>query len=174
MGLALPSAIGACLASGRRRTICVDGDGSLQMNIQELETIARLGLPLKIIVLNNAGYASIRTSQKRHFQKMIGADAASGMTLPDMLAVARAFRIPARRILDRASWKNSWPRALASPGPELCDVMIPPDELYEPCVSSVQTKSGSMVSRPLEDLYPFLAREEHRANMIVPAIEEES
>src|ERR1051325_6559859 len=78
-----PAAIGACLASGRKPTICVDGDGGFQMNIQELETVRRLNLPIKFFVMNNDGYASIRTSQKNYFGKLTGADATSGLTLPD-------------------------------------------------------------------------------------------
>ncbi len=98
MGFGLPHSIGACLASGRRRTVCVDGDGGFQFNIQELETVSRLDLPIKFFVLCNEGYASIRTSQNRYFHRLVGADASSGMTLPDLAKVASAFGLPTARL----------------------------------------------------------------------------
>ncbi len=98
MGFGLPAAIGACLGSGRRRTVCVEGDGSFQMNAQELETVRRLDLPVKIFVINNSGYASIRSSQQNYFQHLVGADATSGLTLPDIKEVADAYGIPTRSI----------------------------------------------------------------------------
>ncbi len=98
MGFALPASIGACLASGRKRTISVDGDGSFQLNIQELETVARLKLPLKIFVINNDGYASIRASQQKYFGRLTGADASSGITFPDLVKVASAYGLPAMHI----------------------------------------------------------------------------
>ena len=97
-GSPLPAAIGACLATEKRRTICVDGDGGFQFNVQELETIRRYDLPIKVFVLNNQGYASIRTSQARYFQRLVGSDPSSGMTLPDTLVVAHAYGIPGMRI----------------------------------------------------------------------------
>ena len=97
MGFGLPAAIGSCLATGRRRTICVEGDGGLQVNIQELETMRRLELPVKLFVLSNDGYASIRASQTRWFGRLIGADSSSGMTLPSLAALAGAVRARVRR-----------------------------------------------------------------------------
>ena len=93
MGFGIPAAIGACLAAGRRRTICLDGDGGFQLNIQELETVARLKLPIKFFVINNNGYASIRISQAAYFQgRLCGADPSSGVTLPDHLTLLRLSR----------------------------------------------------------------------------------
>ncbi|MFI5312128.1 MAG: thiamine pyrophosphate-binding protein, partial [Gemmatimonadales bacterium] len=94
MGNGLPAVIGACLAHGRRRTLCVDGDGGVQFNIQELETIRRLQLPIKLFVLNNDGFASIRTSQSRYFGRLAGADSTSGVTLPALRGVVEAYGLP--------------------------------------------------------------------------------
>jgi acetolactate synthase-1/2/3 large subunit len=172
MGLALPAAIGACLAAGTRRTICVDGDGGFQFNVQELETIHRHDLPVKIFVLNNQGYASIRTSQYRYFQRFVGSDPSSGMTLPDTLAVAGAYGIRGTRINGGDDVRAKVREVLASPGPQVIDVMLPPEEPRQPSVVSVARPDGSMASKPLEDLWPFLDRIEFRRNMIVPPIEE--
>ena len=172
MGFALPAAIGACLAADKRRTICVDGDGGFQFNVQELETIRRFGLPIKVFVLNNQGYASIRTSQARYFQRLVGSDPASGMTLPDTLAVAGAYGIRGMRIAGGDDVRAKVRQVLASSGPLVVDVMLPPDEPRQPSVVSVPRADGTMVSKPLEDLWPFLDRDEFRRNMTIPPIEE--
>jgi acetolactate synthase-1/2/3 large subunit len=172
MGFGLPSAIGACMAAGRRRTVCVEGDGSFAFNVQELETIARMRLPIKIFVLNNGGYSSIRTSQARYFKALVGADATSGLTLPDTVRLAGAFGLPASRIERPDRLAERLREVLAAPGPAVCEILCPPDEPRVPSLTSVQRPDGSMVSKPLEDLWPFLPRDEFRANMIVPPIEE--
>lgn len=172
MGFALPSALGACLAAGRARTVCVDGDGGFQFNVHELETVRRLGLPIKIFVLSNEGYASIRTSQQRYFQRLVGADATSGMTLPSTLAVAGAYGLRGTRIGGGDDLRAGIRHALAEPGPIVCEVLTPPDEPRQPSIVSAPRADGSMVSKPLEDLWPFLDREEFRANMIVPPLAE--
>jgi len=172
MGYGLPAAIGACLASGGERTVLVDGDGGMQLNIQELETIARLQLPIKIFVLNNAGYASIRTSQARYFGRLAGADASSGVTLPDIKRVAEAYGVASTAIVNQVDLVSNVRRVLQMPGPVLCEVLSPPEEPRAPSLSSMRRPDGSMVSRPLEDLWPFLDRDEFRANMIVPPLDE--
>jgi acetolactate synthase-1/2/3 large subunit len=172
MGFAVPAAIGACVAAGRRRTVCVDGDGGFQFNVQELETIRRDDLPIKIFVLNNAGYASIRTSQTRYFQRLVGSDPQSGMTLPDTLAVATAYGLPVMRITGDDDVAARVREALDCPGPVVVDVMVSPEETRQPSVVSVARPDGSMVSKPLEDLWPFLDRDEFRRNMIVAPIDE--
>jgi len=172
MGYGLPAAIGACLASGGERTVLVDGDGGIQLNIQELETVARLQLPLKIFVLNNAGYASIRTSQARYFGRLCGADASSGVTLPDIKRVAEAYGVASTSIKDQADLVSNVRRVLQMPGPVVCEVLSPPEEPRAPSLSSMRRPDGSMISRPLEDLWPFLDRDEFRANMIIPPLDE--
>jgi acetolactate synthase-1/2/3 large subunit len=167
MGFALPGALAACLAGGGRETICVEADGGFQMNTQELQTIRRLGLPIKIFVLNNQGYASIRASQSRHFGRLTAADSSSGLTFPDTLGLAVAYGIPSSRLQGGVDLLAAIREVLANDGPFLCEVMMPPDEDRAPCLSSRQLPDGSMVSPPLEDLWPFLDREEFRSNMII-------
>jgi acetolactate synthase-1/2/3 large subunit len=173
MGLCQPSAIGACLASGRRRTIGVDGDGGFQMNIQELETVKRLDLPIKFFVVNNGGYASIRASQQGYFHRLTAADATSGLSLPDLMKTAKAYGLASERIADPKTMREQVRQVLATPGPVLCEVKTIPDEPRGPRVSAMQKPDGTIVSKPLEDMWPFLNRDEFLANMIVPPIEED-
>jgi acetolactate synthase I/II/III large subunit len=177
MGYGLPGAIGDCIGSGAlrgapQRTVCVDGDGGFQFNIQELETVARLQLPIKFFVLNNDGYASIRASQKNFFgSPQIGCDASNGLTVPDLCKVAAGFGLTSTRIETQVDLCAQVRRVLETPGPVVCDVMVIPDEVRGPRLSSKQMPDGSMVSLPLEDLWPFLDREEFRRNMIVAPLE---
>jgi acetolactate synthase-1/2/3 large subunit len=176
MGFGLPASIGAGIvgiSDGlNRNIICVDGDGGFQFNIQELETIARLRLPVKFFVLNNEGYGSIRASQTAFFGGCsIGCDAATGQGLPDIRRIAEAYGIDTDVITSQRNLEDEIKRVLAKPGPVVCDVHIVLDEVRQPRLSSVQLPDGSFVSRPLEDLWPFLDREEFKENMIIPLIE---
>jgi len=173
MGYGLPTSIGVCLAGGGRRTICVDGDGGFQFNIQELATVAHHRLPIKFFVFNNDGYASIRASQTNFFGKAnIGCDGATGVTVPELSRLAAAYGLTSAVISDQSDLAGQLRRILDLPGPVLCDVRVLPDESRAPRLSSVQRPDGSFVSRPLEDLWPFLERDEFRSNMIVPPLEE--
>jgi acetolactate synthase-1/2/3 large subunit len=172
MGFSQPAALGACLAGGGRRTVCVDGDGGFQMNIQELETVKRLNLPVKFFVIDNAGFASIRSSQQNYFQRLTAADATSGLSLPDLVRVGEAYGLHSVRLSNAGCLAEGIRGVLAAAGPSLCTVVVAPDEPRVPRLSSAQRADGSMVSKPLEDMYPFLPREEFLANMIVPPIEE--
>jgi acetolactate synthase-1/2/3 large subunit len=173
MGYGLPMSIGVCIGGGRRRTILVDGDGGFQFNIQELETVSRLNLPIKFFVLNNNGYASIRASQTGYFDKPhIGCDAETGLTIPDLSRVAAAYNIPAMVIENQKNLREDVKRALAIEGPVMIDVHVIPDEMRAPRLQSYQKPDGSFVSKPLEDLFPFLPREEFLANMIVKPLDE--
>lgn len=173
MGFGIPASIGGCLASGRKRTISVDGDGGFQLNIQELETVARLRLPIKFFVINNQGYASIRSSQRVHFAgHLVACDPSSGLTLPDTLRIADAYRIQATRINGHQNLREGIRNVLNSPGPIICEVMADPNQVVEPRVSSHVRADGSIVSRPLEDMWPFLDRDELAENMLVPMLSE--
>ena len=171
MGLGQPAAIGAAVASGRR-TICVDGDGGFQMNIQELATVQRLDLPIKFFVANNDGYGSIRASQSGYFHRLVGADKTSGMTLPDLEAVVRAYGLPYVRIADKYELSQQIRQVLETRGPVVCEVIIAPNEERIPRASSYMKADGSMGSKPLEDLFPFLDREEFKQQMFIPLVEE--
>ena len=172
MGNGLPALVGACLAHGRRRTIGVDGDGGLQLNIQELETIRRFDLPVKLFVLSNDGYASIRTSQSRYFGRLAGADATSGVTLPPLRAVVEAYGLRYDRIESDRGLVDRIRGILESEGPVVVEVMTPREEPRAPSLSSMRKPDGSMVSKPLEDLWPFLPRDEFLSNMLIPPVEE--
>src|SRR6266576_1451363 len=177
MGFGIPASIGAGLLGfsdgSKRNVVCVDGDGGFQFNIQELETIRRLKLPVRFFVLNNEGYGSIRASQKAFFGAcMIGCDAATGQTLPDVRDVAEAYGIATDVITTQRNLKEDMSRVLATPGPVVCDVHVVLDEVRQPRLSSVQRPDGSFVSKPLEDLWPFLDRDEFRANMLIETIED--
>ena len=173
MGFGLPAAIGACLASGRRRTVCVDGDGGFQLNIQELETLRRLDLPVKCFVLNNDGYGSITATQERYFGRLVGSDGRSGLTLPDLGKVASAYGLRACRITDQSDLRAEIEKVLQMPGPVVCDVWVQRDEQRAPTLSSAQKPDGTMISKPLEDLWPFLDRREFLSNMIIAPIKED-
>jgi acetolactate synthase-1/2/3 large subunit len=173
MGYGIPASIGVCLGSSGKKTICVDGDGGLQLNIQELATIAHLKLPIKLFVLNNQGYASIRASQTSFFGgPNIGCSPETGVSLPDYRRIARAYGLKTALIKDQSDLHTAVRRVLRSRGPVLCDVHIIPDEIRAPRVTSVQRADGSFVSKPLEDLWPFLDRKEFRENMIVEPVSE--
>jgi len=161
MGFGLPASIGACLASGRKPTVSVIGDGGLQHNIQELETLKRLNLPVKIFILNNDGYGSIRNMQKGRFEgNFVACDPASGLTVPDTCKVAGAYGIKNCRIESQAGLKEQVLKVLRLEGPVICDVMISPDVQTAPRLSSKVLPNGQMESLPMEDLWPFLDRAE--------------
>lgn len=181
MGFAVPASIGVCLGSGGNTTICVDGDGGFQFNIQELATIAHLQLPIKFFILNNAGYASIRASQTNFFGgPNIGCDDKTGVCLPDYEKVARAYGLKTAVIKGQfesqfdedSDLRDAVRRVLQTPGPVVCDVHVIPDEIRAPRVTSIQRPDGSFLSKPLEDLWPFLDRDEFAQNMIVEPISE--
>jgi acetolactate synthase-1/2/3 large subunit len=173
MGNGLPGVVGGCLGNGRRRTICVDGDGGLQLNVQELETVRRLDLPIKLFVMNNDGYASIRTSQSRYFGRLAGADPTSGVTLPPLHKLVQAFDLPYARIDTDRDLAGRVRELLDAPGPVVVEVMMPREEPRAPSLSSMRKADGSMVSKPLEDLWPFLPRDEFLSNMVIPPVAED-
>ena len=173
MGYAIPMAIAVATANPGREVVAIDGDGGFMFNIQELETIRRLRLPIKFFVLNNDGYASIRASQTAYFGRPnIGADAKTGLTIPDLAAVTTAFGLGRVIIRDQRDLQTDVRTVLQMDGPVVCDVRVLPDEMRAPRLQSYQKPDGSFVSKPLEDLYPFLPREEFLANMIVKPLPE--
>ncbi len=165
MGYDLPAAVGAALASGRR-VICLAGDGSLQLNIQELQSVAHHHLPVKVLVLNNGGYLSIRSTQTNFFGRCMGESAATGVSFPDFVKLGCAYGIPSVRV-DRVADLDRVAQALAAEGPALCDIVLDPAQEFEPRSKSKQLPDGRIVSPPLEDMFPFLDPEELAANMIV-------
>jgi acetolactate synthase-1/2/3 large subunit len=164
MGFGAPAALGACLASGGRRTVCIDGDGGFPMNAQELAVVSRLRLPIKFFILNNGGYGSIRATQINYFEsRFMACDAASGLTLPDLQRTAEACGVPYTRITSQDALSRDVAAVLSSDGPVVCDVLMAPEQFTQPKVSSRQQPDGRMVTMPMEDLWPFLDRKELEA-----------
>lgn len=173
MGYAIPMAIAVSIANPGREVIAIDGDGGFMFNIQELETIHRLRLPIKFFVLNNDGYSSIRASQRAYFGSAnIGAGRETGITIPDLSKVGTSFGLGAAVIEDQRDLRTRVREVLAMPGPVVCDVKVLEDETRAPRLQSYQRPDGSFVSRPLEDMFPFLSRDEFLANMIVKPLPE--
>jgi acetolactate synthase-1/2/3 large subunit len=171
MGYDLPAAIGAAFAQNGKRVICLAGDGSLQMNIQELQTVVQHRLNIKLFVLNNNGYLSIRNTQKNFFGKLIGEGPQSGLTFPDIVKVGEAYGLPSLR-LNEARFEDRLREILQMKGPVICEVMLDPEQSFEPRASSKQLPDGRIVTAPLEDMYPFLDRQEFLENMLVDSSQE--
>ena len=174
MGYAIPMAIAVAFANPASDVIAVDGDGGFQFNIQELQTVAHHRLPIKFFVLNNNGYASIRASQAAYFgESSIGCDEKTGLSVPSLSKIAAAYGLRSETIRDQTNLRDEVRRILAIPGPVIVDVRVIPDEVRAPRLSSYQKEDGSFVSRPLEDLFPFLDRAEFRSNMIIAPLVDE-
>ncbi len=166
MGYDLPAAIGAFHASKARRIVCIAGDGSIMMNLQELQTIAGERLPIKLFVLNNEGYHSIRQSQQNHFpDNLVGCGPDSGITFPDFVRLSAGFGIPAARVGDHRGLRAAVAAALDSQGPYLCEVLLDKEQQFAPKLVSRRLEDGSMASPALEDMHPFLSRDELASNM---------
>jgi acetolactate synthase-1/2/3 large subunit len=172
MGTGLPGSIGTCLASGRRRTICVNGDGGFQLNIQELETVRRLNLPIKYFVLCNGTYASIMATQRNYFEgRMVGSDPSSNLTLPDIRRVAQAYGIESCELRDHTNIRAGVQAVLDSPGPIVCAVNVSSDQPTAPRATSSVRLDGTIVSLPMEDMAPRLPREVFLSEIIIPPAE---
>lgn len=166
MGTGLPGTIGAALASGCRRVVNINGEGGFQLNIQELETVRRLQLPVKYLVLDNGGYRSIVAMQRGHFQgRLVGSEPSSRLTMPDTGRVAEAYGIPALYVDSHRNLESVLRDALSRPGPVVCVVKTSVDEVTAPKVTSEIRPDGSIFSKPMEDMWPFLERAEFNAIM---------
>lgn len=168
MGFGVPATIGACLAGGGRRTVCVNGDGGFQMNIQELETIHRLNLPIKIFVLNNQGYAQIHATQKNIFAgHYVACDEASNLTLSPISDVAAAYRLRTVQIYKNDELQEKVHEVLSGDDPVICEVFVPLDLSAFPKQVSYKRSDGQMESLPLEYMNPMLPEEEMEENMLI-------
>ena len=165
MGYDLPAAIGAAFARNGKRVICLAGDGSIQMNIQEFQTLMHYQLNIKCFVLNNNGYLSIRSSQNNFFGKLTGESPDSGVSFPNYPRVAEAYGLKSFR-LTSYDFQEQLEQILAESGPIICEVVLDPNQTFEPRLSSKQLPDGKIITVPLEDMYPFLDRKEFQENMI--------
>ena len=173
MGYSLPASIGASVALGNKRIICITGDGSFQQNIQELQTIVHYKLPLKIFILNNQGYLSIRYTQEKYFDKrFIGEGPKSGVSFPDTKKIAKAYGIKFIRVNNNEELDKELDKVLKYQGPVICEIITPSKQLIIPTIASMKKDDGTMVSKPLEDMYPFLDRDEFKKNMIIKPVKE--
>ena len=165
MGYGLPAAIGACVGFGKRPTVCVESDGSLMLNLQELATLKQLNLPITLVIMNNNGYASIRNTQKNYFkERYIGSNKESGLFIPDFIALAKALDIDCVRVTNAEDIE----RNLFSDKLKIVEVILEEDVVLSPKVSAMPQADGSIISMPLEDMSPLLPREVLRKEMIVP------
>jgi acetolactate synthase-1/2/3 large subunit len=169
MGYDLPAAIGASLALNKKRIICLAGDGSLMMNLQELQTMQGYKLPIKVIVLNNNGYLSIRQTQEAYFSdNMFGIGPENGVSLPDFIAIGNALKISSIKVKTIDDWKNPETQALLNNKESaLIEIMLDPSQPFSPKLASKKLPDGTMVSPALEDMAPFLDKDEMRANIIL-------
>lgn len=170
MGFCLPGAIGVCIASGKKPVVCVTGEGSLQMNLQELQTIWQNRLPVKLFVINNQGYHSIRQTQQNYFgEPLVGVGEESGdLSFPDLEKLIPAYGFPYRSIHTSEELQEKIEEVLNFDGAIVCEVFVTKYQKTEPKTSAKKLPDGRMVSAPLEDMYPFLSREELEENMYIP------
>jgi acetolactate synthase-1/2/3 large subunit len=174
MGYGLPAAVGACVANGENRVVCVHGDGGLQLNIQELQTIVHYKLPIKLFVFENLGYLSIKHTQVNYFEgRLVGCDPDSGLSCPDSIKIAKAYGIRSHTVANNSELRDVISTVLNHDGPCLVEVKIDPMQAFQPRVASAKRSDGSMVSKPLEDMSPLLDRDEFRAEMIIDPVNED-
>ncbi len=176
MGYGLPAAIGTCIGGGRKETICLEGDGSIMMNLQELQTIITLNLPIKIFLINNNGYHSIRITQTNLFKEhcKVGIGPESGdLSFPEFKKLAEAFGYRYFSASSNKDMMKTVDEVLALDGPVFCEIFTDTTQVWEPKSSTKRLPDGTLVSPPLEDLAPFLPREELKKIMIVPMMDEE-
>jgi len=168
MGYGLPGAIGASFARGKGEVLCLNCDGGMMMNLQELQTVAHHKLPIKLVVFSNDGYLMIRHTQDALFSgRRVASDAASGVTCAPFGPLAKAFGMPYFQIRTWKDFDDVLPKFQALQGPSICEVFMHPDQPFVPKLSMAVQEDGSLVSPPLEDLSPLLPREEMRADMII-------
>lgn len=165
MGYGLPAAIGACIGAGGMPTVCVESDGSLMLNLQELATLKQLDLPITLVIMNNNGYASIRNTQKNYFnERYIGSSRESGLLIPDFISLAKTIGIDCVRVTD----VNELKTYLLSTKPKIIEVILEESVVLAPKVSAMPQPDGSIISMPLEDMSPLLPRTVLRKEMLVP------
>lgn len=173
MGFTVPATVGVSAARGGKEAIGITGDGSFQMNLQELQTIVHNKLPIKLFIWNNDGYLSIRATQNKFFEgRFIGTDSTSGVSFPELSKIAYAYGIKYLKMEKYSQMEEQFKEIMAADEPVICEVMIIRDQPVIPSVSSAKTADGRLISKPIEDMFPFLPRDEFEREMIVKPIKE--
>lgn len=167
MGYDLPAAIGAYFSDPKKNIVLITGDGSIQMNIQELQTIVHHKIPVKIFLINNDGYLAIRITQNNFFNRLFGTDKTNGVSFPDIQKISKAYGIPSTRIENQIDLEKKIKKVLSEKGPYLCEIMMPPNQELIPKIKSKADPNGILHSSPLEDMYPFLSKEEFLENLFI-------
>lgn len=169
MGYGLPAAVGACFANDCQPMVALESDGSLQLNSQELSTVRAFDLPICLVIMNNGGYCSIRSTQRNYFNgRYIGTGPEAGLMLPDLENVAKTYNLPFLRISGAENLEASLQQAMQMPRPCIIDVQLQENEGLMPKASAMPQADGSIISMPLEDMSPLLSLETLTAEMIVP------
>jgi acetolactate synthase-1/2/3 large subunit len=173
MGYDLPAAIGVANAAPGKQIVCLAGDGSIMMNLQELQTIAGYNLPIKIFILNNNGYSSIFQTHRNFFNGVeVGAGPKSGVSFPSFEKLARGFEIEYMSCASHHDMPVTIEAVMLTDGPVICEVLLDPDQPFAPKLGAKQHPDGRITSPPLEDLSPFLSREELLDNLLIPPVDE--
>jgi acetolactate synthase-1/2/3 large subunit len=164
MGFGLPGSIGACFANNKRKTICISGDGGVMFNIQELQTIFHHKLPIKIFILCNKGYLTMKLMQIKNFKKFVGSTPLSGISCPNFENLAKSFKIPSTTIKNTSNFKAKIEKFLKKSGPGLCQITMGENQELIPRVQTKMRKDGTFVPTPIDDMYPYLERKEYNNN----------
>ena len=174
MGYGLPAAIGACYGANKNPTICIESDGSLMLNLQELVTMKAQNLPIILIIMNNNGYASIRNTQKNYFEgRYLGTGLSSGLLIPNIILLSKAIGIESKRIVNSQNLLIELKEVINQKGPYVCEVMLQSEEVLSPKVAAIPQDDGSIISMPLEDMSPLLSISQLESEMLIP-LEERS
>lgn len=173
MGFTIPASIGVCVARNGKDVVGITGDGSFQMNIQELQTIVHHKIPIKLFIWNNNGYLSIRETQKRFFEgRLIGTDSSNGVSFPSIEKIAYAYGIKFCKISNSEELITKIPEVMSEKEAIICEIMCQQNQIIAPIVISIKNEEGKMISKPLEDMYPFLDRDEFNKNMLIKKLED--
>ena len=166
MGWGLPAAVGACFGSGKKRTVCIAGEGRLLMTIQEMATVMHHRLPVKLFVLNNGGYLTIKQTQELGFDgRLMGINEESGLSFPDFMTIAEAYRFKGVRLKSHQDLRKQIEEVMNHEGPVLCEIMMDPNQMQAPKAVNRRNADGTMTQTPLEDSYPFLDPKEIEENL---------
>jgi acetolactate synthase-1/2/3 large subunit len=168
MGYDLPAAIGASIANAGQKVYCIAGDGSIMMNLQELSTVVGYRLPVKIIIVNNEGYHSIKQTQRAYFSdNVFGTSPHDGVCLPNFVTLGTAMGILSHRVSSMSAWNSEFVQMLLSNNlPAIIEVIVDPEQMFAPKLAARKLEDGTLLAPSLEYMSPFLSEEEMAQNII--------